>query len=76
MTPSAQVLEAVQQHGGYFNLAYALSQRHTQSLQATALPPETDQQFKASVQASLAAQKQIDASPQDRFDDFVAAYYA
>jgi len=76
LTPSAQVLEAVQQHGGYFNLAYALSQRHTQSLQATALPPETDQQFKASVQASLAAQKQIDASPQDRFDDFVAAYYA
>jgi len=75
-TPSAQVLEAVKQHGGYFNFASEMSKAHTQSLQACALDAETLSRFRASVQESLLAQQQFDAAPQEPFEDFVAAYYA
>jgi glutamate--cysteine ligase len=75
-TPSAQVLEAIKQHGGYFNFAFEMSKKHTQSLQASALSADTLTQFKTSVQASLAAQQQLDAAPQGAFEDFVAAYFA
>jgi glutamate--cysteine ligase len=75
-TPSAQVLEAIKQHGGYFNFAFAMSKTHTQSLQASALPAETLGEFKNSVQTSLTVQQQLDAAPQGPFEDFVAAYYA
>ena len=75
-TPSAQVLEAIKQHGGYFNFAFAMSKIHTQSLQASALPDVALNQFKSSVQASLAAQQRLDAAPQEPFEDFVAAYFA
>ncbi|WP_296495378.1 glutamate--cysteine ligase [Rhodoferax sp.] len=76
LTPSARVIEAVKQHGGYFPFAYEMSKAHTQSLQATALSAGTLAQFKASVQQSLAAQQQLDATPQGPFEDFVAAYFA
>ena len=75
-TPSAQVLEAIKQHGGYFNFAFEMSKTHTHSLQASALPAATLSEFKASVQASLVAQQQLDAAAQEPFGDFVAAYFA
>jgi glutamate--cysteine ligase len=76
LTPSAQVIEAVKQHDGYFNFANEMSKRHTQSLQATALAADLESRFKTSVQESLAAQAQIDATPEPPFADYVAAYYA
>ena len=76
LTPSAQVIEAVKQHGGYFDFAFAMSQAHTQALQAVALPDETMTRFKAAAQASLQAQTQLDGQHQAPFEDFVAAYYA
>jgi glutamate--cysteine ligase len=75
-TPSARVLEAVKQHGGYFNFAFEMSKAHTRQLQAAALPADTLTQFKTSVKESLAAQQQFDAAPQGPFEDFVAAYFA
>jgi glutamate--cysteine ligase len=74
-TPSAQVLEAIKQHGGYFNFAFEMSKAHTQSLQASALAADTLAQFKTSVRESLLAQQQLDGAPQGPFEDFVAAYY-
>lgn len=76
LTPSAQVIEAVKQHGGYFDFAFAMSQKHTQALQAVALPDETMTTFKATVQTSLQTQAQLDAQPQAPFEDYVAAYFA
>ncbi|APW45335.1 glutamate--cysteine ligase [Rhodoferax antarcticus] len=76
LTPSAQVIEAVKQHGGYFNFAFEMSKTHTQSLQAVALTEATNATFKASVQRSLEEQAKIDATPEGLFEDFVAAYYA
>ena len=75
-TPSAQVIEAVKQHGSYFNFAMDLSKIHTQSLQGLALDAQTQEKFRDSVKTSLAEQSQIDATPQGGFEDFVTAYYA
>ena len=75
-TPSAQVIEAVKQHGGYFNFAFEMSKTHTQNLQSVALTPEVQSVFKDATQASVAAQTQLDAAPQAPFEEFVAAYYA
>jgi glutamate--cysteine ligase len=76
MTPSAQVIEAIKQHGGYFDFAFAMSQAHTQSLQASALSATTQAQFQASVAESLAAWQRTEAAPGVAFEDFVAGYFA
>ncbi|MDD2926446.1 glutamate--cysteine ligase, partial [Rhodoferax sp.] len=76
LTPSAQVLEAIRQHGGYFNFAFAMSKVHTQSLQAMAMAPDTYARFKTTALESLATQAHIDARSEAPFEDFVAAYYA
>ncbi len=75
-TPSAQVLDAIRSHGGFFNFSMAMAKIHTQSLQASALDAETQAKFKSSVQASLLAQQRQDAEPPGGFKDFVAGYYA
>jgi glutamate--cysteine ligase len=75
-TPSAQVIEAVKKQGSYFNFAMDLSKAHTQSLQALALDPLTQEKFRDSVKTSLTEQARIDAQPQGSFDSYVAAYYA
>jgi glutamate--cysteine ligase len=75
-TPSAQVLDAVKTHGGYFNFAMAMSKAHTQGLQAVGLDAPLQAKFKTSVQDSLAAQQQVDEVPEGPFEDFVAAYFA
>jgi glutamate--cysteine ligase len=75
-TPSAQVMEAIKQHQGYFNFAMNLSKIHTQNLQAQPITQETLSKFKATSQTSLAAQVQIDATEQTPFEEFVADYFA
>lgn len=75
-TPSAQVIEAVKQHGSYFRFAMEMSKTHTKNLQNKALSDATQAQFAASVQASLHTQAELDAQPQGSFEDFVAGYFA
>ena len=74
-TPSAQVVEAVKKHGGYFDFAFALSKAHTQSLQGLGQDDALQRKFKASVQTSLSAQQQIDAAPEEPFESYVKAYF-
>jgi glutamate--cysteine ligase len=74
-TPSAQVVEAVKKHGGYFDFAFAMSKAHTQSLQGQGLDDALRSKFKASVQTSLSAQQQIDAAPEGPFEAYVKAYF-
>lgn len=76
LTPSAQVIEAVKQHGGYFNFAFAMSKAHTQSLQAAGLPEDLVARLRATTQESLQAQSLLDTQAQEPFENFVAAYYA
>jgi glutamate--cysteine ligase len=76
LTPSAQVIEAIKKHGGYFDFAFAMSQSHTQALQASALTATTKARFQASVAESLAAWQRTEAAPGVAFEDFVAGYFA
>ena len=76
LTPSAQVIEAVKKHGGYFNFAFELSKVHTQNLQSVPLPTDVEERLKQAAQTSLAKQAQLDALPQAAFEDYVAAYFA
>ena len=76
LTPSAQVVAAARQHGGYFNFAFEMSKTHTQSLQAAALSPELTARFRDVAETSLTTQAQLDAEPQAPFEDYVAAYFA
>ena len=76
LTPSAQVIEAAKQHGSYFHFAFAMSKKHTQSLQAVALADEIRDKFTDSVLDSLAEQQKIDTAQQEPFQDFVNAYFS
>ena len=79
LTPSAQVIEAIREHGSYFDFAYEMSQAHTRSLQNQSLDGATQVLFSSSVSASLREQKQrdeADAALAQPFKDFVAGYYA
>ncbi|MES2878866.1 MAG: glutamate--cysteine ligase [Pseudomonadota bacterium] len=75
-TPSAQVLAATREQGGFSNFALPLARQHMQELQRQPLDADTAQKFAASVAASLREQQQLDAAEQGSFEDFVASYYA
>jgi glutamate--cysteine ligase len=75
LTPSAQVLAAAREAGGYFKYANQMSERHHASLLAAPLDAATTARFEASVVESLEEQKELEAADQSSFEDFVAAYY-
>ena len=75
-TPSAQVLAGAQAHGGFLNYTLELSQQHHQELLAQPLDAATDAKLVNSVQTSLLQLQQLEALPQDRFEEYVARYYA
>jgi glutamate--cysteine ligase len=75
-TPSAQVLAAATEHKGFFRFALQQSRQHHDSLLAQPLDAALLARFEASAKASLAEQQRLEALPQDRFEDYVANYYA
>ena len=75
-TPSAQILAASREHGGFFKYAMQLSQQHKKALLAQPLDAATQARFAASVGASLQEQRQLEASDQGSFEDYLARYYA
>ena len=75
LTPSAQVLVAAREAGGYFKFAKQMSEQHHASLLAEPLDAEATARFEASVVDSLAEQKAMEASDKVSFEDYVAAYY-
>lgn len=79
LTPSAQVIEAIREHGSYFDFAYEMSQSHTRSLQNQPLDGAAEARLAQSVRTSLQDQIQADAADTAKgqsFADFVGAYYA
>ena len=76
LTPSAQVLEAAREHGGFFKYAMFASQQHKQALLAQPLDPETQARFENCAAESLTLQERIEANDQGSFEDYVARYYA
>jgi glutamate--cysteine ligase len=75
LTPSAQVLAAAREAGGYFKYAKQMAEQHHASLLAEPLDAATTARFEASVVDSLADQKAMEASDTVSFEDYVAAYY-
>ncbi len=76
LTPSAQILEAAREHGGFFKYAMFASQQHKQALLAQPLDAETQSRFENSAAESLVLQERIEAADQGSFEDYVARYYA
>jgi glutamate--cysteine ligase len=76
LTPSAQVLEAAREHGGFFKYAMFASQQHKQALLAQPLDAETQARFENSAAESLVLQERIEAADEGSFEDYVARYYA
>ena len=70
------VQAGAQAHGGFLNYTLELSQQHHQELLAQPLDAATDAKLVNSVQTSLLQLQQLEALPQDRFEEYVARYYA
>ncbi|AYC34733.1 glutamate--cysteine ligase [Pseudomonas cavernae] len=77
LTPSAQVLASLQQHGESF-AAFALrqSQAHAEYFRSQPLEAAQQTEFEALARQSLAEQAELEASQEGDFDAFVAAYQA
>ena len=75
LTPSAQVLAAAREAGGYFKYAKQMSEQHHARLLAEPLDAAATARFEASVVDSLAEQKALEAADTVSFEDYVAAYY-
>jgi glutamate--cysteine ligase len=75
LTPSAQVLAAAREAGGYFKYAKQMAEKHHASLLTEPLDAATTARFEASVVESLAEQKALEAADTVSFEDYVAAYY-
>jgi glutamate--cysteine ligase len=69
------VLAAARETGGYFKYAKQMAELHHASLLAEPLDAATTARFEASVAASMAEQKALEASDTVSFEDYVAAYY-
>jgi glutamate--cysteine ligase len=75
LTPSAQVLAAAREAGGYFKYAKQMAELHHANLLADPLEVATTARFEASVVDSLAEQRALEAADTVSFEDYVAAYY-
>jgi glutamate--cysteine ligase len=77
LTPSAQVLSAMQEGGmSYQQLIMQLAQQHQQYHLQQPLPADTLRQMQVDAQQSWLDQAQLEAEQTDTFDDFLAAYLA
>ena len=76
LTPSAQVLAAARETGGYFKYAKQMAEQHHANLLADPLDAAITAKFEASVVDSLAEQKALEAADNMSFEDYLARYYA
>lgn len=76
LTPSAQVLAALQQGQSFTQFALKQSQLHAEYFRSQPLSVEQTAQFEASVAQSIDEQIALESSEHGDFDSFVAAYQA
>jgi glutamate--cysteine ligase len=76
LTPSAQVLADLKtQDKSFFEHTLALAESHRRYFSERPLTADKQEEFKAQATQSLAAQTQLEQSPQIPFDDYLAKYY-
>ncbi|MCU1718546.1 glutamate--cysteine ligase [Pseudomonas sp. 5P_3.1_Bac2] len=76
LTPSAQVLAALQQGQSFTQFALAQSLSHAEYFRSQALSTAQQAEFEASVSQSLVEQSALEAEEHGDFDNFAAAYQA
>jgi glutamate--cysteine ligase len=76
LTPSAQVLAALQQGQSFTQFSLAQSQVHAEYFRSQPLSAQQQAEFEASVSQSLADQSALEAEEHGDFDNFAAAYQA
>lgn len=76
LTPSAQVLADLKnQHKSFFEHTLALAEAHRRYFSERPLTADKQAAFKTQATESLAAQTQLEQSPQIPFDEYLAKYY-
>ena len=77
LTPSGRMLDEMRDKGeGFYEFARRLSHQHRRYFLERSLSAERIAEMDARAQASLAAQEQLEAEPQQDFDAFLADYFA
>lgn len=77
LTPSARILADMAASGDtFFRFTMNQSLKHSQAYAERPLPEAELQQMQQQAEASLAAQRQLDAAPQEDFEEYLRAYYA
>jgi glutamate--cysteine ligase len=77
LTPSARVLQEMRDTGEeYFHFARRKAQEHQVFFNARALSAEREKLFKQLASESIAQQKQLEASDELMFDEFLKRYFA
>lgn len=76
LTPSARILREMGERGEtFFALAMRLSNEHGDAYQSNPLPEDRQRALGELAEQSLAQQRELDAQPQQNFDDYISAYY-
>lgn len=76
-TPAAHILAEMKERGqSFFEWAASKAEQHRQYFLARPLDAEAQQQFAALAEASLQKQRQVEASDEGTFEDFLSHYYA
>ena len=76
LTPSAQVLQRLQQGKSFATFAMEQSTLHAEYFRKQALDSEQQGEFEAAASRSLAEQAELEAHEEGDFDSFAAAYQA
>lgn len=76
LTPSARIIDDLDEHGSFFNLAMKVSSQHKDTLLAMPANAELQAQLSQSVGDSIAAQKALESDCTGRFEDFLATYFS
>ena len=77
LTPSAEILRRMRNDNKtYFRLAMELAERHRDYFLAHPPSEETSTRYRAEAEASLLAQRELEAAPAPDFEQFLDRFYA
>lgn len=76
LTPSAQVVDQLDQHGSFFNMAMFLSEQHAQTLLSSPINAHTESVLQTSVVESIEKQARLEAETSGSFADHLQSYFS
>jgi len=76
LTPSARIVDELDEHGSFFNMAMAVSSSHKDTLLEMPANEELQAQLNQSVGDSIAAQQALESECTGSFEDFLSDYFS